>query len=189
MKRRGVIGLLAVTLLSILVLNTTKTDEYRVIYHGEDAHTLLLITARNLCKDPSRVNESLQKISPYIGPLKVKSFSITIPYNFSQNDRGVLICVGSVVTNLGSDHFTLNYTYEFIGVRIDPFTGRILRLYRVNAFQTFKIASYPYPIRINTSLFPLCPHDYINGSLLAIRGAESCTLIDKWGLSLVIRGG
>ncbi|MGC8986840.1 hypothetical protein [Infirmifilum sp.] len=93
------------------------------------------------------------------------------------------------MTNVGKDVFELQYSYKLVGLKVDPLTGRILRIYETSSYQVFKLASYSYAIKIKVYLKPLCPHDYVNGTLLAIKGNYPCTLMDKWGNKLVISGG
>ncbi len=189
MRRRGTIGLLAIVLLSFLVLESSEHNFYRTDYRGEDAHTALLVALRASCSDPGKANVKLQKISRYIYPVNFLSYNLNLLVNESSYDHGALVCRGYVVTNVGKDVFELQYSYKLVGLKVDPLTGRILRIYETSSYQVFKLASYSYAIKIKVYLKPLCAHDYVNGTLLAIKGNYPCTLMDKWGNKLVISGG
>ncbi|MEZ0345522.1 MAG: hypothetical protein ABWK01_03145 [Infirmifilum sp.] len=189
MKRRASIGLLAVVLLSLLVVRQTDDNYYRVQYRGEDAHIAVLTAARVLCEDPARAPAIFQILPQFISPVTVKSYTLSQFLNFSRYDEGRLECRWVIQTNVGSDEFALNYAYRLVGFRVDAYTGRILRLYNITAMQSFKIPEYPYIIAVSVRLYAQCPHDYINGTILALRENQPCRLTDKWGNGLVIAGG
>ncbi len=188
MRRRASAALVAVIVLSMLVLNSLQ-HTHRAHYVGEDLHALLLITAREACKSPEKAPILFTRTEKLARFIAIKSLNISIPENRSEYSRGSLICIGQVVTSLGEDVFALNYTYKLVGFSVEPLTGRIFRLYRVEGYQFFKMPPYNYTIQLRVRLTPLCPHDYVNGSLLAVWGTDTCVLSDKWGIRLVIPGG
>ncbi|QOJ79685.1 hypothetical protein IG193_04320 [Infirmifilum lucidum] len=189
MHRRAAASLVAVIVLSILVLNFVQ-HTHRARYIGEDVHALMLITVREACKSPEKAPTLFARVQGLLRYVAVKSLSISVPENRSEYSKGSLVCIGRVVTNLGEDVFALNYTYSLTGFFVEPLTGRIFRLYRVEGYQFFKIPPYNYTIRLRVGLTPICPHDHVNNSsILAIRGTDPCVLSDKWGIKLVIPGG
>ncbi|ABL78078.1 hypothetical protein Tpen_0676 [Thermofilum pendens Hrk 5] len=185
-RRRAAIGLLAVALLSLAVLqNSRSSSEVRVLYYGENVYMAYLAAAREACASNMSVEELVDGLSDYFGPLRLADTRVA---RFERSDKlsGVKYCNVTVTTKLGARaSFELNYTYTFLGFFAETGTGRIVKVYRINAYQRFKIPEYRYAILLQVDLVPTCESITYNGTL-EVRIDTPCVLRDKWGFTLTV---
>jgi len=189
-KRKGVIALLSIALISIAVMEKYRdVAEIRMLYAGEDVYAILLVTARYSCARRVDFQEAVRKVAFYLYPLSIDTTDI-IFYEDAGLYQGRKYCKYVIFTNIGSStSFELNYTYHLVGLRNDIGTGRITRIYRINAVQKFTLPQYNYTIVLKVTLNPLCESIVnIDGSI-EIPLNVPCILIDDWGTSLLIPEG
>ncbi len=193
MRRRAYAAVVGVIFLSLAVLSFLESREsYRAHYWGEDMHALLLVTAREACRDPynsSRVYWLFNSTAQKLRGVKLAGYNYSINRKDNSSDRGWFYCSWTIGTNVGVDAFTLNYSYAKVYEYIDRATSETYRYYRVEARQVFRMPTYGYDIAMRVELTPLCWHQWLNETTLVLRGRGPCTLVDKWGLKVVVGGG
>ncbi len=190
MRRKAYAAVVGVIFLSLAVLSFLESrGSYRAHYWGEDMHALLLVTAREACKDPSSAGSLFRNASQALRGIKLADYNYWINRTDNRSDRGWFYCSWTIRTNVGVDAFTLNYSYAKVYEYIDRATFETYRIYRVEARQVFRMPTYGYDIAMRVELAPLCWHRWLNETTLVLRGRGPCTLVDKWGLKVVVGGG
>lgn len=189
-KRKGVIALLAVALLSLAVMQRYRsTAELRVLYAGENVYAMFLVTARYSCARKTDFQDSVKKIENFTFPLSI-NHSLIDDYEDFGITEGKKYCSYVIFTNIGtSASFELNYTYRLIGFRNDIGTGRITRIYFVEAQQKFKLPQYDYVIVLDVNLTPNCENILNGDGTIEIPLGTPCVLRDNWGTEILIPGG